>query len=119
MTGNEIATAMRHGAAPVIIATFSPRPCKAAIASGLEAHAVRAATGAGFLIVVEAKPGANGGIRISNTMFDWMLGLPWNEYKQEEKDLTVSEGILDSATPPGGANTQAPPPPSASSQKDD
>jgi ATP-dependent Lon protease len=27
---------------------------------------------------------------------DWMLGLPWNEYKQEEKDLKVSEGILDS-----------------------
>ncbi|MEZ4330244.1 MAG: endopeptidase La [Myxococcota bacterium] len=26
---------------------------------------------------------------------DWMLGLPWNEYKQEEKDLTVSESILD------------------------
>ncbi len=27
---------------------------------------------------------------------DWMLGLPWNEYKQEEKDLKVSEDILDS-----------------------
>ncbi len=26
---------------------------------------------------------------------DWMLGLPWNEYKHEEKDLHVSEGILD------------------------
>jgi ATP-dependent Lon protease len=26
---------------------------------------------------------------------DWMLGLPWEEYKEEEKDLTVSEGILD------------------------
>jgi ATP-dependent Lon protease len=26
---------------------------------------------------------------------DWMLGLPWNEYKQEEKDLKVSEGIFD------------------------
>ena len=26
---------------------------------------------------------------------DWMLGLPWEEYKEEEKDLGVSEGILD------------------------
>src|SRR5690606_10345032 len=26
---------------------------------------------------------------------DWMLGLPWNEFKQEEKDLKVSESILD------------------------
>ena len=26
---------------------------------------------------------------------DWMLGLPWNECKHEEKDLNVSEGILD------------------------
>ncbi|MBK7947322.1 MAG: endopeptidase La [Deltaproteobacteria bacterium] len=26
---------------------------------------------------------------------DWMLGLPWNDHKQEEKDLKVSEGILD------------------------
>ena len=27
---------------------------------------------------------------------DWMLGLPWNEYKHEEKDLNVSEQTLDS-----------------------
>jgi ATP-dependent Lon protease len=26
---------------------------------------------------------------------DWMLGLPWDEYKDEEKDLAVSESILD------------------------
>jgi ATP-dependent Lon protease len=26
---------------------------------------------------------------------DWMLGLPWDEYKDEEKDLNVSEEILD------------------------
>ncbi len=26
---------------------------------------------------------------------DWMLGLPWNEYKEEEKDLSVSESVLD------------------------
>jgi len=26
---------------------------------------------------------------------DWMLGLPWDEYKEEEKDLKVSEDILD------------------------
>ncbi len=26
---------------------------------------------------------------------DWMLGLPWDEYAEEEKDLNVSEGILD------------------------
>jgi ATP-dependent Lon protease len=26
---------------------------------------------------------------------DWMLGLPWEEYKDEEKDLGVSESILD------------------------
>ena len=26
---------------------------------------------------------------------DWMLSLPWDECKEEEKDLNVSEGILD------------------------
>ncbi len=26
---------------------------------------------------------------------DWMLGLPWDEHKEEEKDLGVSEEILD------------------------
>ncbi len=26
---------------------------------------------------------------------DWMLGLPWDEYKEEQKDLGVSEEILD------------------------
>ena len=26
---------------------------------------------------------------------DWMLGLPWEEYAEEEKDLNVSQGILD------------------------
>jgi ATP-dependent Lon protease len=26
---------------------------------------------------------------------DWMLSLPWDECKEEEKDLAVSEGILD------------------------
>ncbi len=26
---------------------------------------------------------------------DWMLSLPWDEYKEEEKDLGVSESILD------------------------
>ena len=26
---------------------------------------------------------------------DWMLGLPWDEYKDEEKDLKISEEILD------------------------
>jgi ATP-dependent Lon protease len=27
---------------------------------------------------------------------DWMLGLPWQEYKDEQRDLTLSEQILDS-----------------------
>ncbi len=26
---------------------------------------------------------------------DWMLALPWDEYKDEEKDLNVSQGVLD------------------------